>query len=206
MHGSIYDADDTAVLVADSFGVCMTVESRRQFVNWAPEGATIFENVRKLVSAARAAGLTVIAGPHLQLVPTERVGPQPNALLTRDLSIMRRARDAKDAANDRPDALSRGCFAGSGLAERLQRRGIKNIVLIGIAANNYVKATAHDGRSFGLHVTFVPDATAEFDSSGKMTSAAGTAPFADAVLATEDLLLRFPRAEARDRAAITSSY
>lgn len=54
-------------------------------------------------------------------------------------------------------------FFGTDLADRLRRRGIEHLVLVGVSTESCIAATARDAFAHDLRVTLVEDATASVD-------------------------------------------
>jgi len=84
-----------------------------------------------------------------------------------------------------PVALGQSGFASTDLDFQLKLRGIEKIIVIGMAANTCIEATARGGAELGYHVTLVRDATAAFSPEAMHAAHEINGPtFAHAILTT----------------------
>ncbi|MPZ99692.1 MAG: isochorismatase family protein [Dehalococcoidia bacterium] len=139
-------------------------------------GETIIERVNEEVAAARAAGAFVVytqdwhpeSTPHFQkdggVWPVHCVMDTWGAELHPDLHIqgdvLRKGTGGEDGYSGftvrDPES---GAEAPTALERMLRERGVERIVVVGLAADVCVKATALDGRATGLATTVLRDAT-----------------------------------------------
>ena len=116
------------------------------------EGAAALAAAQRAAAAFRAAGATVV------LVRVERpvVEQPPGSRLVAglrapgDLEVVKR---------------TIGAFQGTGLDERLQARGIRTLVLGGIATNLGVESTARAAADLGYDLVFAEDAMTAFTAA-----------------------------------------
>ncbi len=80
-------------------------------------------------------------------------------------------------------------FANTDLDIQLKQRSIERVIVIGVAANTCVEATARYGAELGYHVTLVPDATAAASRDAMRAAHEINGPgFAHAILTTDALI------------------
>jgi nicotinamidase-related amidase len=83
-----------------------------------------------------AGGLRNLPDGWAELIPA--VNPQPT-----DIIVTKRARSA---------------FANTGLTERLQKMGVTQVVIVGVATSSGVESTARHAHEYGFNVTLAVDA------------------------------------------------
>ncbi|HXZ07811.1 MAG TPA: isochorismatase family protein [Paraburkholderia sp.] len=158
-------------------------------------GAQVVEKSVRLAEATRAVGGTVI---YVRVLLTE--------LLHRPADVSMRSPDAPpppasaselvpEAGVQPGDVLITkrqwGAFYGTDLDQQLRRRGIRTIVMAGIATNIGVESTARAAFDFGYELVFVEDAMTTFAAEAHRGSVDGvfrlmgrvrsTAEFVDAL-------------------------
>src|SRR6516162_4771467 len=80
-------------------------------------------------------------------------------------------------------------FANTDLDFHLKQRGIEKIIVVGMAANTCIEATARGGAELGYHVTLVRDATAAVSPEAMQAAHDLNGPtFAHAILTTDALI------------------
>ena len=57
-------------------------------------------------------------------------------------------------------------FIGTDLKERLESKGIKDLVIVGLTTNHCVSTSTRMAGNLGFHVLLISDATATFDLVG----------------------------------------
>ena len=67
--------------------------------------------------------------------------------------------------NDEPDIIKRvnSCFIGTDLQDRLEREGIKTLLIAGLTTNHCVSTTVRMAGNLGFNVALAEDACATFD-------------------------------------------
>lgn len=114
------------------------------------------QNIARLLAAWRAAGRPIVHVRHLSRSPDSVFWPgQPGAEFQAD--FMPRANEHVLEKNV-TDA-----FANSGLERWLHQRGIRQLVLVGVATNYSVEASARSAGSLGFETYVVADACFTFD-------------------------------------------
>lgn len=81
-----------------------------------------------------------------------------------------------------------GAFYGTGLDLQLRRRGIRTIVLAGIATNMGVESTARNAHERGYAQVFVEDAMASFSAEAHAFSVQAILPLLGRVRSTAEVL------------------
>jgi nicotinamidase-related amidase len=123
--------------------------------------AEVVERSAKLAEAVRAAGGSVIY-VHVQInetvqLPADRPRPRPDGQIPPEASELVPEAGFRDG-----DALVTkrqwGAFYGTNLEQVLRRRGIKTIILGGIATNMGVESTARAAHDHGYALVFAEDA------------------------------------------------
>ena len=150
-----FDAKTTALVVIDlQHGIV-----RRESAPYSP--AEVIRNVRRLADSLRSRGVTIVF-VHVKIDEVLR--------LTVDQPMARPAGEIPPNASDlvpelgiQPtdvDILKRqwGAFYGTGLDQQLRRRGIRTIILSGIATNMGVESTARAAYDRGYELIFAEDA------------------------------------------------
>ena len=130
----------------------------------------VVPNIRRLLSAARSAGVHVAYAPHYRHRRgglAHRKHPAPSHLLVSKLGMFsargRGGRFHPQLAPAPGDTVASehetSCgFTGTDLDGRLRERGIKDVVLAGALSNTCVEATGRTARDLGYRVTFLVDA------------------------------------------------
>jgi nicotinamidase-related amidase len=209
-----YSAEHTALLIVDPYNDFMTEGGKLyQAIKPTADASGMFDNMRKIIPAARAAGMQVFVLPHHQSTPDGDDYPgwqHVNMFQAKNAGLKAFAVGSWGAQFNpefgprKGDIVVRQHFAQSGFANtdldfQLKQHGISHIILVGVIANSCIESTARYGMELGYHVTLVPDAQAAFSAEG-MRAAAENAPlFAHAILPTAELLKQFPAAKAAAR-------
>ena len=80
-------------------------------------------------------------------------------------------------------------FANTDLDFHLKQRHIEKIIVIGLAANTCIEATARGGAELGYHVTLERDVTAAFSPEAMRAAHDLNGPtFAHAILTTDEVI------------------
>ena len=210
MDTTSYPADRTGILLTDPYNDFMS-EGGKLYdgIKEVAASVNLFANLRKILGAARAAGMQVFIVPHHRshegdfdhwqhMTETQKV--------SRDIKVF--AVDSwggewhPEFGPKQGDVIvkehwSQSGFANTDLDEQLKQHGIANIICIGMVANTCIESTARYGMELGYHVTLVRDATAAFSAEAMTAAHDVNAPlFAHAVVTTDELLNQFPVASA----------
>jgi nicotinamidase-related amidase len=209
-----YSAEHTALLIVDPYNDFMTEGGKLyQAIKPTADASGMFDNMRKIIPAARAAGMQVFVLPHHQSSPTgdDYEGwRHVNMFQAKNQGLKAfevgswGARFNPEFGPKKGDIVVRQHFAQSGFANtdldfQLKQHGISHIILVGVIANSCIESTARYGMELGYHVTLVPDAQAAFSPEGMLAAEANAPLFAHAILKTAELLKQFPVARAAGR-------
>ena len=165
----------------------------------------MFENLRKLLPAARAAGIAVFIVPHHRSHPGDfdnwkHMNPsQIRSRVAGNFALGSWGGEWHPEFGPKSGDVvihehwAQSGFANTDLDAQLKQHGIANIILVGMVANTCIESTARFGMELGYHVTLVTDATAGFSPEGMHAAHAINGPtYAHAILDTESLLLQLP--------------
>lgn len=159
---------------------------------------TVVENAVKLLAKFREAGATVVL-VHVGFGPDRKEALRPQA----DEPAMLPPPDTPatwmdlvtDLAQQPGDVeiLKRqwGAFHGTELDLQLRRRGVRTIVLAGIATNLGVESTARDAYEHGYEQIFVEDAMASFKAEAHAFAVKSIFPRIGRVRTTDQVLQAF---------------
>ncbi|MGY2733849.1 isochorismatase family cysteine hydrolase [Sphingomonas sp. UYP23] len=198
-----YGAGHTALLIVDPYNDFMT-EGGKLYgaIKETADASGLFENMRKLIPAFRAAGVKVFIVPHHRSRKDDFHDWQhPNMFQVQNIPTMAFAEGEwggefnAEFGPQEGDVIVKEHWAQSGFANTdldalLKQHGIKEIVLVGLIANSCIESTARFGMELGYHVTIVPDAQAAFNPEGMVAAATNAPMFAHAILKTDEVLAR----------------
>lgn len=202
-----YSAEHTALLVVDPYNDFMTEGGKLyQAIKPTADASGMFGNLRKILPAARAAGMQVFVLPHHRSRHdgNDYAGWQNVNMFQAKNLPLKAFEEGTWGAEFNPefgpkpgDVVIREHFAQSGFANtdldfQLKQHGITRIILVGLIANSCIESTARYGMELGYHVTLVPDAVAAFDPEGMRAAEANAPLFAHAIMKTDELLAKFP--------------
>lgn len=208
----VYSAEHTALLIVDPYNDFMTEGGKLyQAIKPTADASGMFGNLRKIIPAARNAGMQVFVLPHHQSSPTgdDYAGWQHVNLFQAANQGVKAFEVGSWGAQFNPefgpkpgDVVIRQHFAQSGFANtdldfQLKQHGITHLILVGVIANSCIESTGRYGMELGYHVTIVPDAQAAFSEEGMRAAAANAPMYAHAILGTAELLKLFPSTHAK---------
>jgi nicotinamidase-related amidase len=204
-----YIAERTGLLIVDPYNDFMS-EGGKLFEAIKPtaDACGMFDNLRKIIPAARGAKIQVFIVPHHRSHPHDFDGWQ-HMTPFQTAGVPGKAFEKgswggefhpefgpQDGDVVVHEHWAQSGFANTDLDAQLKQHGIEKIILVGLIANSCIESTGRYGMELGYHVTLVKDGTAAFSPEG-MTAAATNAPmFAHAILSTEELLDQLPAAKA----------
>lgn len=209
MPQSNYPADRTALLVVDPYNDFLSEGGKLHDAIQATAAASgLYENLRKIIPAIRAAGIQVVIVPHHRAHPdgTDYNGWQhvnmfqKQNLPVKAFEVGTWGGEFNAEFGPRPGDIvvqehwAQNGFANTDLDAQLKQHGIQKIVLVGLVANSCIESTARYGMELGYHVTLVPDATAAFNHEGMVAASVNAPMFAHAILTTQALLDALPGA------------
>ena len=209
-----YDAERTALLIVDPYNDFMSEGGKL----YAPtketaEAVGMYENLRKLIPAIRAAHIQVVIVPHHRWREGDYKGwkhMNPSQVEADQIHVFAAGTwggefhpefGPRDGDVVVLEHWAQSGFANTDLDAQLTQHGIENIILVGMVANTCIEGAARFGMELGYHVTLITDATAAFDQEGMHAAHEVDGPrFAHALLTTQELLARLP-ARNRERSA-----
>lgn len=160
------------------------------------DGGTVLERGRALAERFRAAGSPVVLvnvafaadfGDALK-APVDRRQKHPEGGLPKDWT------ELCDGLQQSSDLLITkhqwGAFYGTELDLQLRRRGVRTVVIGGIATNIGVESTARAAHEHGYEVVLLKDATATFSAAMHAFAYENIFPLLSRVATTEDIELQ----------------
>lgn len=210
MTTNTYAADRTALLIVDPYNDFMSEGGKLyNAIKETADASGLYDNLRKIIPAVRAAGIQVVIVPHHR---SHKHGDdydgwkhvnmfQAKNVPLKAFEVDTWGGEFNPEFGPQPgDIVAKEHWAQNGFANtdldlQLKQHGIQKIIMVGLIANSCIESTARYGMELGYHVTLVPDATAAFSPAG-MEAAAQNAPmFAHAIVSTSELLTRLPAAK-----------
>ena len=209
MSDSIYHTDTTALLIVDPYNDFMS-EGGKLYgaIQETAQASGLFGNLRKLIPAVRALGITVAIVPHHRSHThgDDFAGwDHPNMFQQKNQPLKAFEVDTwggefNPEFGPKPgDIVAKEHWAQNGFANtdldlQLKQRGIRKVIMVGLIANSCIESTARYAMEIGYHVTLVPDATAAFSAEGMRAAEVNAPMFAHAIVKTDELLAQLSRA------------
>ena len=208
MADTRYSRDRTALLLVDPYNDFLS-EGGKIYPRLKPvaDAVGLLDNLRRLQSAVRAAGIQLVIVPHRRWQPGDyedwdHPNPTQRAIMERH-SFARGEWGGEwhpDFAPKPGDIVAQEHWAQSGFANtdldmRLKQKGITHVIVVGLLANTCIEATARFAMELGYHVTLVRDATAALQPEMMHAAHKLNGPtFAHAILTTSELIAALPGA------------
>jgi nicotinamidase-related amidase len=207
-----YLADRTALLIVDPYNDFMSEGGKlHAAIKETADASGMYDNLRKIIPAVRAAGIQVVIVPHHRAHAHgddydgwQHVNMfQKQNVPTKAFEVGTWGGEFNAEFGPQPGDIvvkehwAQSGFANTDLDAQLKQHGIQKIVLVGLIANSCIESTARFGMELGYHVTLVPDATAAFSPAGMLAARENAPMFAHAILATAELLAQLPASAAR---------
>jgi len=153
----------------------------------------VVENSARLAQAVRSKGGTVV---YVRVLVNELLRLPADISISRDPSappLPPQAWEIIEAAGAQPDDIvidkrQWGAFQGTALDQQLRRRGVKTIILAGIATNFGVESTARAAQDLGYAVVFAEDAMSSLKAELHQFSVQNIFPIIGQVRSTAQLL------------------
>jgi nicotinamidase-related amidase len=170
-----YPAATTAVIMVDPYNDFIS-EGGKIWPRVQPVAETVnlVPNLKRLVEAARARGVHVVYAPHRRWREGDFADwkfPHPVHQAVAKYQVFA---DGTWGGEWHPDLqphtgdgvadehwLSSG-FANTDLDYQLRKRGVDNVIVVGLATNTCVESTGRYAVEMGYHTTFLKDAVATF--------------------------------------------
>jgi nicotinamidase-related amidase len=200
-----YASDRTALLIVDPYNDFMSEGGKLyDAIKQTADASDMFENLRKLIPAARDAGIQVFIIPHHRPRPGDFKGWQHMTPFQQAGVPGKAFEDGSWGGEFHPEFgpksgdviiyehWAQSGFANTDLDAQLKQHGIEKIILVGVVANSCIESTGRYGMEMGYHVTLVRDATAAFSAEGMHAAHEVNGPmFAHAIMTTAELLPLF---------------
>jgi nicotinamidase-related amidase len=200
-----YSADQTALLIVDPYNDFMS-EGGKLFnaIKETADASGMYDNLRKIIPAARSAGIQVFIVPHHRSCHGDFDGWkhmnlfQKATLPSKAFEVGTWGGEFHPEFGPQPgDVIVKEHWAQSGFANTdldalLKQHGIQKIILVGLIANSCIESTARFGMELGYHVTLVTDATAAFSVEGMQAAAINAPMYAHAIYTTSELVAKLP--------------
>lgn len=205
MTTTSYTSDRTGLLLVDPYNDFLS-EGGKLWPLAKPivEEQRLLDNLRKIVAAARSAGLQLFIVPHHRAEPNDYASwkyPNPDQIASKMQAFAKDTWGGEwhpDFVPQSQDIIIKEHWAQSGFAntdldQQLKQHGIQKVIVIGLLANTCVEATGRFAMELGYHVTLVKDATAAVSKEKMHAAHVLNGPsFAHAILTTEELLASLP--------------
>jgi nicotinamidase-related amidase len=200
-----YEKNITAVLCVDFYNDFMSEGGKLYpWIKDSAEAVGAFGNFRRIVDAARNAGITIFHVPQHRMEPGcfhDWKYPAPYQLLASENQVFAKGSWGGTFHSDfqvQPGDVictehwSSSGFPNTDLDHLLKRHGKEKLVCIGFMANTCLEATARFGSELGYHVTLVRDATAARYPEAMHAALNIDGPtYAHEILTTKELLAAF---------------
>lgn len=202
-----YAKDNTALLIVDPYNDFMSEGGKmyKQTLETATE-VGFYENMRKLIPAVRAAGISVVIVPHHKAVKGDFQNWYAVTNSQRGAGAIQLFAEGTKGGEWHPefgpkpgDVIAKEHWAQSGFAntdldQQLKQRGIRRVIVVGFIANTCVESTGRFAMELGYHVTMVKDATAAFSKEAMQSALVVNAPtYAHTVTTTSELIAALPK-------------
>lgn len=118
------------------------------------------KNASELLNTWRSKKLPLFHVRHDSTTPGSRLAPGQNGNMIKDV--------VKPLSHEPVIGKNvNSAFIGTDLKERLDREGIRSVVIVGLTTDHCVSTTARMAGNLGYETFVVDDATATFDKKGK---------------------------------------
>lgn len=117
------------------------------------------ENAGRILALSRESGLPVFHIQHCSTIPSSPLHPSnPGNAFKESLKPIKRETIIKKKVNS--------AFIGTTLKMRLDKAGIKKLIIVGLTTDHCVSTTTRMAGNFGYEAFLVQDATATFNKKG----------------------------------------
>lgn len=202
MSDANYPHKSTALLLVDPYNDFLSDGGKLAGLAKAvADEVDTLNNLRRVVSAVRAAGLQVFYVPHHRATPQDFQRwkhPSPYQLGAGKAQVFA---VGSWGGEWHPDFLPQlndvvvqehwgsSGFANTDLDFQLKQHGIDSVIIVGMLANTCIETTGKFAAELGYHVTLVRDATAAFSKEAMIAAHDINGPtYAHVIVSTHDLL------------------
>lgn len=202
MTAPLYPAERTGVLLVDPYNDFLSEGGKLNGMARAiVDSAGTVAHMREIVAAARTAGIPIFYVPHHRARPSDFSAWKhlsPYLLGGHHLQVFAEGSWGgqwhPDFEPQPQDVIVKEHWSASGFANtdldlQLRRRGVEQVIAIGMLANTCIETTARFAAELGYHVTLVRDATAAFSPAAMQAAHDINGPtYAHAILSSAELL------------------
>ncbi|GLZ85698.1 isochorismatase [Metapseudomonas resinovorans] len=197
-----YPRESTGLLLVDPYNDFLSEGGKLNgLAKQVADAVGTLDNLRRVVAAARKAGIQVFYVPHHRARPDDLKGwthPSPYQLGAARAQVFAAGSWGGEWHPDfqplEGDVLVHEHWGGSGFANtdldfQLKQHGVQQVILVGMLANTCIESTGRFAAELGYHVTLVTDATAAFSAEAMHAAHELNGPtYAHAILNTEEVL------------------
>jgi nicotinamidase-related amidase len=198
----LYPRDRSALLLVDPYNDFLSVGGKIwPLVEQVAAEVRLLDNLRTIVAAVRAAGISVFIVPHRRWQPGDFDAwdhPTPYQLSTAKAQAFAVGSWGgewhPEFAPLSGDIVVKEHWGGSGFANTdldflLKQRAVQNVIVVGLLANTCIEGTSRFATELGYHVTLVKDGTAAFDRERMRAAHELNGPaYAHAIVTTRELV------------------
>ncbi len=202
MSAANYSCKSTGLLLVDPYNDFLSEGGKLAgLAKTIADAVDTLNNLRKVVTAVRSAGLPVFYVPHHRSTPQDFQGwkhPSPYQLGAGKAQVFAAGSWGgewhPDFLPQRNDVVIQEHWGGSGFANtdldfQLKQHGIDTVIIVGMLANTCIETTGKFAAELGYHVTLVKDATAAFSKEAMNAAHEINGPtYAHAIVTTSDLV------------------
>jgi len=202
-----YTKDRTALLFIDPYNDFLSEGGKLwPMVAGVAQEVGLLENLRRVTTAVREAGIQIFIVPHRRWEPGDYQAwdhATPYQVASGEMQTFAKGSWGgewrPDFAPLPGDIVAKEHWGASGFANTdldflLKQRRIIQVIVIGLLANTCVETTSRFAVELGYHVTLVKDATAAFSKESMHAAHELNGPtFAHRILTTAELVARLPR-------------
>jgi nicotinamidase-related amidase len=197
-----YPIERTALLLVDPYNDFLS-EGGKSYPRLKPiaDEVGLLDNLRRLDTAVRAAGVQVAIVPHRRWEPGDYEDwdhPNPTQRRIMEHHLFTRGEWGgefhPDFAPKPGDIIAsehwgQSGFANTDLDMKLKQHGITHVIIVGLLANTCIESTSRFAMELGYHVTLVRDATAAFGHEQMHAAHEINGPtFAHAIRTTDEVI------------------
>jgi isochorismate hydrolase len=174
--------------------VLLILDMQRYFLEpeshaFVPSGLAIIDNINKIAAKFYAIGRPVVATQHIN--SPENAGQMASwwsELITKDHPLAELHPDLKIDTKNILTKPQYDAFYQSGLSDRLEKDGVKQIVIGGVMTHLCCETTARSAFNRGYEVFFLIDGTATYNQDFHQASLLNLAHGAAVLIRTDQLL------------------
>ncbi|MDQ8020803.1 MAG: isochorismatase family cysteine hydrolase [Moraxellaceae bacterium] len=201
-----YSRATTAVLLVDPYNDFLSAGGKlAEMARPVADAIGTVANMKRVVAAARQAGIAIFYVPHHRARPDDFDGwrhATPYALAGHKHQVFAEGSWGgewhPDFVPQAGDVMIKEHWGGSGFANtdldlQLKQHGVSRVIMVGLLANTCIETTAKFASELGYHVTLVKDATAAFSPQAMAAAHEINGPtYAHAIMTAAELVAALP--------------